>query len=125
MKVFNAVQELIALILQEARLTSFEPFLKLLRETRESHFLFGSEVGDYIDDLYDRGNRLRAIHAAARGDVLRPEDIPEETEINMWFSGQTAIARAKFLKYMVHHAEILDGVFCRYGSAVGQLLRGL
>jgi hypothetical protein len=101
MKVFNATQEFVALILQEARLTSFEPLFKLTRETREHHFLFGAEIGEYVDELYSKGNRLRAIHAATRGtDVLRPEDIPEETEINMWFSGQIGVAEQKFLKYI-------------------------
>ena len=101
LKVFNAAQEFIALVLQEARLTSLEPLFKLTRETREHHFLFGAEIGEYIDELYSKGNKLRQFHAATRGtDVLRPEDIEPETEINMWFSGQIGVAEQKFLKYI-------------------------
>lgn len=101
MKVFNATQEFIALVLQEARVMSFEPLFKLTRETREHHFLFGAEIGKYIEEVHSKGNRLRAMHAATRGtEVLRPEDISQETEINMWFSGQIRVAEEKFLKYI-------------------------
>jgi phosphate/sulfate permease len=101
MKVFNATQEFIALVLQEARIENLGPLFKLTRETREHHFLFGAEIGKYIDELYSKGNRLRTIHAGTRGtDVIRPEDIPEESEINMWFSGQIRVAEGKFLKYI-------------------------
>jgi K+-sensing histidine kinase KdpD len=44
MKVFNATQEFIALVLREAKIETLEPLFTLLRETRESQFLFGSEI---------------------------------------------------------------------------------
>ena len=101
MKVFNATQEFIALVLREARIETLEPLFTLLRETRESQFLFGSEISGYIDELYKKGARLHAIAAASRPrDIIRPEDIPVAYEINVWFSGQIDIAREKFLKYL-------------------------
>jgi type II secretory pathway pseudopilin PulG len=101
MKVFNATQGFIALVLQEARINNLEPLFKLTRDTREHHFLFGAEIGEYIDELYSKGNKLRQIYAATRGtDVLRPEDIEPEAEINRWFSGQIGVAEQKFLKYI-------------------------
>lgn len=101
MKVFNATQEFIALVLQESRLTSFEPLLKSLRETRERHFLFGAEISEFLDELYSKGNRLRAVHAASLGtDLLQTQDIPVDAEISQWFSGQIRVAEERFLKYI-------------------------
>jgi hypothetical protein len=101
MKVFDAVAEFIGLVLREARIETVEPLFRLMRETRESHMLFGSEIGEYIDELFEKGNRLHAIAAARRPDqAIRPEDVQPGHEINVWFSGQTAVAKEKFLKYL-------------------------
>ena len=63
--------------------------------------LFGPEIGEYIDELYTNGNRLRAISAARRPDqAIRPQDVQVDHEINVWFSEQPAAAREKFLKYL-------------------------
>lgn len=101
MQVFDATAEFIALILREAKVETYEPLFKLLRETREHHLLFGTEIGAYIDELYGKGVRLHSIWMAAGPQhVIRCEDIEEETQINQWFSGQVDAARVKFLKYL-------------------------
>lgn len=101
MKVFDATVEFIALVLREARIDTLEPLFNLLRDTRERRMLFGSEIGEYIDELYEKGGQLHVIYmAGGAARIIRPEDIPEETEIQRWFSGQTAIAQEKFLKYI-------------------------
>ena len=101
LKIFNVTQEFIALVLQEAKIEGVEPLYKLIRETRECSFLFGAEIGEFIEELYSKGNRLRSIwQMAGPQHMIRVEDIDEETAINMWFSGQTKIAEQKFLKYI-------------------------
>lgn len=101
MKVFNAVQEFNVLILQEAKLESLQPLAKLMRETREHTFLFGSEIGDYIQELYSKGNRLRTIWAMRTPhQTIRPELIEEETSINIWFNDKIRLTEEKFLKYI-------------------------
>ena len=101
MKVFNTTLDFIALVLREARIETMEPLFKLLRETREHHLLFGAEIGEYIEELYKKGVRLHTIHQmSGQQHIVRPEDIPIHTEINMWFSGQIRVAEQKFLTYI-------------------------
>lgn len=101
MKVFDATLEFIALVLRDARIPTLEPLIKLLRETREHHLLFGPEIGKYIDEIYGKGVRLHTIHVASQPtNTMRPQDIPVHTEIVEWFSRQSRIAEQMFLKYM-------------------------
>lgn len=74
-----------------------------IRETREHHMLFGAEIGKYIDELYEKGTRLHSMWLAAGigpERVIRPEDIPEEIEIQQWFTGQIDAVRKIFLTYL-------------------------
>jgi hypothetical protein len=101
MKVFDATIEFISLVLREAVIKTMDPLFRLMRDTRERDLLFGSEIGEYIDQLYAKGNRLRAVYAArGPGDTVRPEDIAVDAEINTWFSEQTGVVRDKFLRYL-------------------------
>lgn len=94
MKVFNATMEFIGLVLREAQIKSLEPLLKLKRETSESDLLFGTEVSEYIDELFKKGNRLRTISATrSPGGAMRPQDIAVDSEINTWFSAQAEQSR--------------------------------
>jgi len=95
MKVFDSTLDFIALVLREARMESLTPLFQLLRNTRERQLLFGTEIGQYIDELYKKGLRLETIDQ-----MNRPEDIPRRTEIVEWFSGQSAVANETFLKYI-------------------------
>lgn len=103
MTVFDATMEFIALVLRDAQIKTYEPLFGLKAKTAESQWLFGSEIPEYIDELFKRGNRLRTICATRLpGNIMRPEDIPVDTEINAWFTEQVEknLARNKFLKYM-------------------------
>ncbi|HEV2398578.1 MAG TPA: hypothetical protein VGS27_16660 [Candidatus Sulfotelmatobacter sp.] len=103
MKVFDATMTFIALVMREAQIKTFEPLFGLKANTAESQWLFGSDISEYIDELFKKGNRLRTIYATRLpGDITRPEDIPVDAEINEWFSAQVEknLARDRFLKYM-------------------------
>jgi hypothetical protein len=101
MKVYDATVEFISLIIRESQVETFGPLFKLIRDTRERHLLFGLEIGDYIDEIYEKGTRLHSMWLAAGPEhVIRAENIQEETEIQMWFTGQVDAAREKFLKYL-------------------------
>jgi hypothetical protein len=103
MKVFDATMEFIALVIREAQIKTFEPLFRLKAKTAESHWLFGSEIPEYIDELFRKANRLRTIYATGlAGNVMRPEDIQADTEINTWFAEQVEknLAKEKFMKYM-------------------------
>jgi hypothetical protein len=101
MKVFDGTMEFIVLVLREARIETRESLFKLIQDTREHHLLFGAEIGEYIDELYKKGTRLHSIWVASGAQhVIRPDDIQEETEIEMWFTGQMDAVKGKFLKYL-------------------------
>lgn len=103
MRVFDATMAFIALVMRDAQIKTYEPLFGLKAKTAESQWLFGPEISEYIDELFKKGNRLRAIYAARLpGDIMRPEDIPVDAEINEWFTAQVEknLARDRFLKYM-------------------------
>jgi hypothetical protein len=101
MKIFNSTQEFIGLVMREAKVEKMETLFQLMRETREHHLLFGPEIGEYIQELYKKGARLHAIYKMAGPEhIIRQEDIPEEFQINDWFTGQPRAAEQKFRKYI-------------------------
>ena len=93
MKVFDSTMDLIAVVLRDAKVELPRAF-QFLRETRDRELLFGPEIKDYLDEVYRKSVDLHTIDA-----VSRPEDIPKRTELLDWFSGQSAVATRKFLKY--------------------------
>lgn len=63
--------------------------IRFIRETRDHEFLFGPEVGAFINSLWKRGNdlmTLKAINSAAQ----------RQTEVIEWFDKQRSEARSIF-----------------------------
>jgi hypothetical protein len=101
MKVFNATLEFIALVVRQASVESLHSLGTFMWETRERLLLFGPEIGQYVDELPSKGVSLHTIYVQSGVQhVLRPEDVAPYTELARWFTGQTAVATEKFLKYM-------------------------
>ena len=101
MKVYDATSEFIAHVIREAKVETMDPLFSLIRDTRESHLLFGAEVGKYVDELYRKGVRLHSMWIAAGPEhIIRAEDIQEEVEIQQWFTGQLEAVKTLFLKYL-------------------------
>jgi hypothetical protein len=101
MKVFNATQEFITLVLRGARMDKLEPLFQFAHDTREHHLLFGSEVGAYLDKLCRRGAELNEIHELSQPDnIVPPEQIDRKARLVEWFSYQPAKAKDVFLKYI-------------------------
>ncbi len=101
MKVFDATLEFIGIVIREARIETVEPLFTLIQKTREHRMLFGSEIAEYIDELYAKGNRLHLIWSTSEPNhVIKQEYIAEETELLLWFTRQASGARDKFLKYI-------------------------
>ncbi len=101
MRVFNATQEFIALVLAEAKIEKSDRLFQLLRDTRESHLLFREEIGEFVEELYEKGLHLHTIYRmSGPQQVVRPEDVPVHAEIIEWFSGKTRVAEQMFLKYI-------------------------
>jgi hypothetical protein len=94
MKVFNSAMSLIAVVLRDAKV-ELEGAFQFLRETREHELLFGPEIKDYLDELY-----RKALELHTRAAVGGSEGSQRQLELMTWFSGQSAVATEKFLKYI-------------------------
>jgi hypothetical protein len=83
-----------------------EKLSKLLAETREAEFLFGAEIKDYIEEVYQRASRLSDAHRRLRAilETAPPEarkrlaDI--ESEEVKWAFTEARLVSAKFKRYL-------------------------
>lgn len=96
--VLNATREFIAKAVGQGNvhLTDLDAFLF---ETRESDFLFGSDITQYLRELYDHGVNLNTLRstpsppsAAAHAAAI--------AQAQSWFNGQDAEAIKHFGMYM-------------------------
>jgi hypothetical protein len=60
LKVFQAVREILGMMYTVA--SNDEKLFELSAETREAEFLFGAEIKDYIEDVYQHASRLSHAH---------------------------------------------------------------
>jgi hypothetical protein len=93
LKVFDSASELIATVLRHARV-DVPDLTKFLSGTRESEFLFGSDIAVYLHELYGKAAEVYAL-----ADVPL-EEANQRAEVLKWFSGQGDEAKKKFGKYM-------------------------
>jgi hypothetical protein len=93
MAIFNTTAKFIATVVQTANVTVNE-CAEFLRETRDHEFLFGREVGEFINEVYRQGT---ALHAHMGMGV---EHVAQQQEIMEWFAGKIADARTVFAKYL-------------------------
>jgi hypothetical protein len=93
MAIYSAVTARCAEVVQSVS-SDLPGNIKFLRETRDHEFLFGPEVGVFINEIWKQGNNLTVFMA------LRPRQPDKETEIINWFNTQLSEARKYFAKYM-------------------------
>jgi len=80
--------------------------LQFARSTAEATFLFGPEIQAYIDEIFDRGNKLRVANFEYRApSPTRPgydaaQTLKEMHAHEAWFIDQIPIAREKFRRYL-------------------------
>jgi hypothetical protein len=98
-KVFNSTGELIATVLRLARVEKAD-LTKFLWETRESEFLFGSDIAAYLHELYGKASDVYSLEAAT-------DEEPRKHRVAtlLWFSGQGDEAKKKFGKYMAFRED--------------------
>jgi len=76
--------ELIAAVVREARIEDLNSLFLLVQKTKEHEFLFGPEIGKYIDEIYKKGVELHE-----RSIVGDEPNFAKRTELVTWFSEQT------------------------------------
>ena len=93
MAVFDSTMKMLASVGQTANPDLSECF-KFIRETRDHEFLFGPEVGAFINAVFKKAT---ALHAQIQ---VGPGGAAQQTEIMTWFIGQMGEARKLFLPYI-------------------------
>ncbi len=93
MVVFNSTMNMMASVLQSAK-PSFEQIFQYLRETRDHEFLFGPEVGTFVNEVYKKAVQLNA-HNEMGSQAAR-----QKAEVLNWFAAQMGEARKVFLRYL-------------------------
>ena len=96
---FNAVAEFLAHIMREGTADSAQS-VTLLQKTRESYFLFGKDISDYVTELYKKGVDLDCYETQLHHSNLpvgeRTRLTHERGELLKWFGRQFDVAREKF-----------------------------
>ncbi len=93
MVVFNSTMKMIASVLQSANPTLAQCF-QFIQDTRDHEFLFGPEVGDFINEVYKKATTLHT-HI-----MMGPSSAAQQTEVMGWFIGQMGEARRVFFPYL-------------------------
>lgn len=103
---YIAVMEFLACIMRSAQATDLE-MQTFLQKTRESYFLFGRDICEYLDTLYKRSLKLQYCHTMLHGHISnlpvgdeRTRLAGEQSELLMWFTNQFEIARDRFDRQM-------------------------
>lgn len=100
--IYDATKKYLASIAQEAKITHNELF-DFLRNTKDSNFLFGTDVNDFLKLLYKKGVDLAHIGRVARTATIenqRLKAIDDEHYLLNWFSEQFDEANKVFGKYL-------------------------
>jgi hypothetical protein len=93
LEVFNRTMTFIALVMQQGTVTPND-CTQLLVDTREHQFLFGPEIGEFIDQVYGNGVDLHT-HLA-----INPPQAAQAAAILNWFATQMREGRNRFKVYM-------------------------
>lgn len=104
--IYFAVMEFLASIMRTANPNDTEA-ITFLQKTRESYFLFGNDLADYLETIYKNSIDLQ-VTAGMLNDPMsrlpvgdkRTELIRKKSELMGWFTNQPIVAREKFSKYM-------------------------
>jgi len=123
LKIYEEVRQILSVILRDAR-ASYDDLMKFRRAVSEADFLFGSEITNYIDEIYQRGVKLEYWNREYRDYTqLKPENYDHlkiceamHSEVT-WLTAQFEPARQKFKKYLDLH----DG---SYISKIRYRIRG-
>ncbi len=106
LKVYEEVRKILSIILRDAR-AEFADLLKFRTSVSEADFLFGSEITEYIDEIYKRGIKLEYWNKEYRDySQIKPDGYDHQKICNgmhdelTWLTAQFEPAKVKFKKYL-------------------------
>lgn len=95
MAVYEGLTKFLANIIRTAKV-GLDQVSDMVQETRDNEFLFGSEVGDFIREVYKRGVELRARTVVPHEE----KNFNREQELLNWFETQLSEAKKVFHPYI-------------------------
>lgn len=103
--IYSALIQFLSVIGRNAQASNAEAAI-FLQNTRESCFLFGTDIPDYLNTVYlnwvelcKQETMLEGSHRLPVGEA-RSKMVDENDELLKWFNDQFDIGREKFAPYM-------------------------
>lgn len=94
--VFQATMALIGDVMRDGDIHDVQRLFQFTRDTSQHVFLFGSEIKEYLDEIYKKG-----VDVHTQGQLPEGQADPQQwTNLMQWFTNQIEIATEKFGKYM-------------------------
>ena len=100
--VYLATMQYLSSIVQNADITN-DDLIKFLRNSKDKEFLFGKDVQEYLEQLYNKGGRLRYLVKKLEIEPVgekRGKLVDEEMDLVEWFSKQFKESEKHFGKYL-------------------------
>ena len=106
LRIYQRVVEMLRFICSKFN-PEIHDLIKFSADTAEADFLFGSEISEYIDEIYSRGIDLNTANFEYR-DFAQPVPVGYDhqkivdamSEQKKWFVAQFSMAKEKFRKYL-------------------------
>lgn len=106
LRVYEEVKKILSIITRDANANT-EDLLRFRTSVAEADFLFGSEIPEYIDEIYKRGLNLWNWNRQYRDYTqVKPEGYDHEKVVEgmhrelTWLTDQFEPAKQKFNKYL-------------------------
>ena len=102
--VYEAVKKILGIVTRDADVKT-EELLTFMSDAAQADFLFGSEIKQYIEEMYRRGIKLGAANKTYNQNRDKPDFNPRKTveeqtvQLN-WFGQQYDVVTDKFKKYL-------------------------
>lgn len=103
--VYEGVKSFIEEVIREGHPTK-EDIFDLKRKTHDVDFLFGEDIRNRVDEIVEKGARLKTLNEYLAVTPDNPEDkdreelIEEEEELLNWFTNEYTRTREKFAQYL-------------------------
>jgi hypothetical protein len=100
--VFLATMEYISSIMPRMDVTQ-EALSNFLRNFKDREFLFGKDIQEYLDVLYDKGVDLSFVNKKLENESIEKERerlLDKRHNLFMWFKDQFEISKQLFGKYL-------------------------
>jgi hypothetical protein len=100
--VYLATMQYLSSVMQKADVTQEEIF-NFLRNSKDKEFLFGKDIQEYLDVLYEKGQDLSFTNKKLENESIEKERerlLDKRHNLLMWFKDQFEISKKLFGEYL-------------------------